>query len=1703
MVNRDHHSGEPGRGSGDQSRSGADRAGRRSGWRQKFAGGRTGYQVAFSWSQVGKGLFAAFLALGCLAMLLQVGRVPGCAKTGMLLASATQFDNCVVQPAAFAERDRNALKQIEGSFADRRTLEGRFSKADFIEALKKADASLLNSGKNSLLIMYLAAPAGDFLAAKPGSERVRTPCLLLSDSDPDEQTNLYSLDELWKSLKEQIGEKRHKLLFLDVAASQTNWRLGMLESWFVDDLQSQFKQKWQKEIPRLTIISSSGPGETSWGGATLNWGIANLDEARPGRSAFANALFAGLSGAAASKGGKTINVEELSNFVKAHACGWVLESRDLEQGQHPQYLGALDKPEKQVSISLSQFSSKADTGQAGKRSRKGRSSYERGNETADSLWDDRSERLHEKWRERETLAGSEKFPWDDATYQIDPLRWRLLTQQLLHAEEFFRVRDLDQCDALLRLATETLDELKKSQKEDVLARTSDQPFIKDLLSPITKSERSPPGVKGSDISPPGRSGKDETLAPPEHLNKWIDYLTAQEQEKKTGASRVRVFGELERKQDAVKLRQVAEVAALGWLGTHRLPTVKRLISQGDKQRRNAEDQMFIAYSPSIEKDQRASKEVYERARKIQHVFYQMWCTRNRLLADLPEFAVWAAQRSSASHEDREVIMNLFEKSFEMTRGLPTPNDWRALKTSKDAEEFEVQLLMLFRLARNFEQRLGKWDSPEEIPNQEIEDADSDLDSAKTLLREIGNWIDQKCGELLSNSIEQPQSTDWVKVDELLRCPALPPEKRKNLNERLMRYSYQIEQQRQNKSAEGHESHAKDRRPAQARWQGLCAILALSRGRPSETADSETADENRLWGIWQQLSKKQGDEFRDQITQLGDGIRNQFRENRILVDKVLSGGKTTSPPTIDGDQVLMKKAADRVVRNYFDLCDLQVLDQQFKNPCLELRKQDVEGLLLSQAQRYSDDYWADCDEQTPDKCWYERTVDQCLSAAKKLDVPALRESIQSQDVSLKKRKNAKVQIQADRADFGSRTQTDVPVQMTLSPGLPPGKAAVWLDGLYQTQLVLTKGTIPQPVEISEPNQSESSAHVIFALDKTNFREETQCPGCIVKAVPKVFFRGHTWNGAVDIDPCRPTGTREDYAAPAPKGSVVLDGRDDRVVLFVLDCSKSMMEKYNPRQERDSQTRFDMAKLTLINTLQKLRRPAERGLHQVGLIVYGNEGYGHRDFHPEVNPRKDIKTLREIAPLDQNHFQKLTQEIKNVQAKGVTPLFHAIQYACDELQYKAKRGGTIVVITDGVPTDPFPPWGSYPDKNEILRNVKELKARKSPIPVELRIVGFQIKLDSLKEEGEVHERAWYKELQDLYAALEDRGEFDSAANADELAKNIEESISGKYEIWSNDRRVEEARPFGKAFDLKPGKYELRFANDRIGFQIVGGESLKFRREAVDGRTSLNLNRPELKLSCRSSSSSGMSMGYQSFKVNPDSQARIVVSLANDALEKVLTRPKEIEFDVAPKRHSELPLSWKWKVEPSSLPTWAITIDQWPEGEHPIIKASWNMTRTPPDWRLSWSQIKDSSEKSPYLIEPPLSWEGKGSLKLKLLEASYDAEKTRRARFEVQIDNSNLDEISPLMLQELSKLRIEMQLKNRPTDDSVREFTYTRELYQKQGKLIVEIQFPADAEPAKLDDWNVLITSWRSRRTRKDSVQLLPPYLEIYQEDRQGGN
>ena len=609
---------------------------------------------------------------------------------------------------------------------------------------------------------------------------------------------------------------------------------------------------------------------------------------------------------------------------------------------------------------------------------------------------------------------------------------------------------------------------------------------------------------------------------------------------------------------------------------------------------------------------------------------------------------------------------------------------------------------------------------------------------------------------------------------------------------------------------------------------------------------------------------------------------------------------------------------------------------------------------------------------------------------------------------------------------------------------------------------------------------------FTLKKPVDFEEG--PGCgELTAKLKLVFRGHQWEGwlpTVKVDACRKKGVAFHWKPADVAGEIMVEGDDRRSVMFILDCSNSMGAEADP-------LRFNKAVNTLREALSVLRTQHENDdRRDVGLTVYGHRVQQLRfpngtwdqvrvrsdlpkRFLPVPadgkKPYADIQRLRLVGPLTADHYKDILEDLTLLKPFGNTPLIGSIQQVVK--QY-IPNGGTIVAITDGADTQDVSP-ALLAKRVEVLKD----DVTHHPQGVEISIVGFAV-TDGDKTK--------------LSALAKDTGgAFFDAPDGKDLANALGKALMSRpYTISSQVPGFDTKGSLGTVTkELQVGTYTVSFAGDRpLRLELSGGERLVYKLE----RGSL-LHRKDLVPQIKKSVSAviqgavpddhPVQFSYRSFLEevtvgvnNSRSTARFLFAVDHKNPALFVRRPEEIFFEVHPQvsrsDESKKLRQMEWQLEPrQSIPTWRVTVHDWPKGAKAEVRAWWKMKRTQPDVET----VSLTSEAGLFRLTENLTLELAEKPRIDIVNRTVTIIAKSPGR-------DALTESDPVF-SELTKLRMELGTKSTQSRFEPHRFPFTRVFRPDERSLEFTYSFEEGFDPSQC---LIGVTTWTALRTNAVTVK-----------------
>ncbi|MFT5324329.1 MAG: hypothetical protein ACI8P0_002190, partial [Planctomycetaceae bacterium] len=279
-------------------------------------------------------------------------------------------------------------------------------------------------------------------------------------------------------------------------------------------------------------------------------------------------------------------------------------------------------------------------------------------------------------------------------------------------------------------------------------------------------------------------------------------------------------------------------------------------------------------------------------------------------------------------------------------------------------------------------------------------------------------------------------------------------------------------------------------------------------------------------------------------------------------------------------------------------------------------------------------------------------------------------------------------------------------------------------------------------------------------------------------------------------------------------------------------------------------------------------------------------------------------------------------------------------CCQHLHDVRQSGLVVAITDGADSYVKPPVAANLQvAARLIRQIEGLRtsAIGQGTEIELHLVAFDVAKDDEKL------------LKDILHNKRDQ--FHKAPNAAQLAVALKKATDPRQYTVTPRSRIQggdvKKEPLGKPVNrLRKGKYQVSFgALPSFDIEIRGGELLKYRLgDQQLSRTPL----PDVPLARVASRSGREELAVTRFEVNlKDNQAEFTICLLpGDSSTLFMPRPKDILFQITPREDVSFiprPVTWK-PLAKQSVPTWEVTVNDWPERSGASVTAYWNPRWTP---------------------------------------------------------------------------------------------------------------------------------------------------------------
>lgn len=1575
-------------------------------------------------------------AITC-AILFYLGTLLiGCTQTEMIVTSAFEYETKQgkrgpIPPNWMGDSDQQALLQLNERKLQVKSSQGEL---DFERRLK-------NFPKRSVCVVYVSAHAAlEPFAVDPSFDRSEIKdadvVLFPTTGDFDAVSSRVPMNDLWNALKRLPDHK--KLVLLDVSRLQGQWRLGVYDNFAVAGIQEAVARH---QIPNLFVMTSCAAGETSWVSPDLG--------SAAGQSVFGYFVAQGLAGEAdkrpdGSFRDNRVSVRDLFEYVNRRVNDWVQRNRD-SAGQHPQ----LFPNEKILEGSDTTFvvcavnSRKASTKATGQPATGGAADFE-----------EAQRKLFKVWERRAKLDQAAMTP--NAIDHLEPIRWRALAHQLMGAEEFLIHHRAEQAERAIAEADSLCRELENRSQ---LGRFAELASETKFLAPLARRF----GLGAAAENDTVEADDSQTPLPDDQLRRVL-----QEAHQQHAMPLILKPTDIEKcRGDLVNLRRSAEQVAFGHHTV--LPWLQVDLAAADRARREAEDGYFVLDGAEVL--QRAAKAgeqfqvLDQRARDLEEIQFVL----HRASATLPEWLMFASERWTEERRDRGETMNRYHEPIlkdHQPRADILETKWTTTKDARpssvlDAVETEILYTSLLAIALRDQlpQRFGPVSKALlnnlTVKTQELQDRMQSIDQKL-----------QTEAERLRNT-SQTQWIDWRLKRDLLRCPNLKPDTRRELLRKLIQESSALaEDQVEAKPS----TDAPQVDADVALWQMLCTVHALSLGPVPPGLANDT-----LWDQWHKSRRGEERGSRKTFVNLGRLIRDHWSRHLSEVTTDCGASLTHEATRACWER---KDQSARILHPN----DAIALASNEQTPPRRFDQFLLAESLLAAAGRYTEDFW---------EGWYATAAQDCLNKATQLGGKPLTGDCQKAAVILKARGDAQLVLDCAPIEFGTRAKTTGSVRIKRETLLPRGLATSWLGTPENDRRAvknLADNCTPKSFGLSVGDETASTPKYTLSIGRPAIPANCQ-PSNVV---PKLFFRGHTFHTQQQLalfNPCKPNGIVWHYLPGPSTGAIQVDGVDRQSMVFVLDCSGSMLvTDPNPALAVNRWTPAQDALLTVLNDVEQFYAQRRLPPIQFQLIVFGQG-------NPKQNPNF-VAIERPMGPLTETAINEVRNTLKRLKPEGYTPLLESIQLACDTFA-SLRKPGAVIVITDGEATDGVDLAKIEEERQRradtktlqalikanpavVARRTREIEAslntsRSQLRPIELHVIGLGFegvtgsvlkKFIQKESVGKFYDEGQQQSLELLLRQTTSQRKF-----------LVRQDGDGENPLWEGT--------LGKPIrNLPAGTYRVAFAyrerlQDVPTVELRGGELFKFQLSPDGGleqppelfKGSAPLQKPF--------KTSPYEFGWDSFRPFGEEDVEFVVGIRRidglDSSALFSPRPQRIVVDINPKGQKlPDPLPLTWDVEPDkSRPTWSIKVKDWPSSAVELSAyVSWELTK--PDSVLELTAIKNVPAK----IELPLSKKERANFDVSVVlpdaQAASDPDDLNSAFVEVHL-KLNDTEAAPVVDREWRHLAY-MDVRLQQMGLLMESISVSQELLKQDHREVIWrfSQFPKGFQPDKV---SIAVTSWDS--------------------------
>jgi hypothetical protein len=1056
----------------------------------------------------------------------------------------------------------------------------------------------------------------------------------------------------------QLDAKKNKILILDATQVVANWPLGMLQNDFAEGLAGLNAQI--QEVPNLVVISSSAKDQRSWVAPEF------------GRTIFGHAIVEGLQGKADQDTDTRVTGLELFQNAAERVRTWVAENRAA--AQTPELL-----PAGEEGINRAKAIQLAVTDKPG---------------GARSVDFELSPEVTGAWR-RLLARRNERLSPDIYA----PHLWREYQDTLLRYEQLVLAKG-DRAGAIGESLKRLEGQLDAARQINLTQSESNSIPVSVSLGRATAGESrgdedlealwhdsgsgSTEAAKIKGKSSTARIGtfllKKAREAPPSTDAPDANFFKASEMLQKlypSGSSRpveLHYLGMLTRRDvfdprpplddilEFLRLRQEAEEVAWATRSDDPgaepfhpyaeavFPWIKASLASADELRRFGEDHLFGNDDASWNKARdylKQADDAYKQVKEDSQIIRDAYRIRDRVLAELPYYSQWLLQEYSGN---RDANMN---------------------GRREKAEQLWKQVHELSRILNSRETQMA-----EKLPDRrEIADLKERIGTIRNEFNAISKAFAQTCD---LHSFKADNIENWLTIRDLLCVPYVDLHDREALVAHCGRISKELQRKTEDKSVV--KPDAKYYQNA-AVYQGRMALEQIGRGffDPSKTAEIDRFDATLAQ---LKLSSSEIVYQKNAAHILAESYREASRRIEALAESAQKADSTARKKWADADLLCRCLPGSAAAR----------LSAAASKSTTELRSYRIHDLLLAQAERTMNDFWAAADPaveqpyfQTAAQGYVKdaRTLMELDRDTLPLSASEARLSAVS-ELEARLKSTPEISLQASIASHDVTSETSFSVSHTLKAdkAVPAGYPAVWLarhspqlarmpsDGAQKAGRVLKGVNRPDEVKDSE----NPAAALVCQLQRAPDVRAPLYPEPIATTTTALgFYRGHRLNAETTVNLHLRPDVVMFHERPKPTCSVAVMadpdvfkryGAENSGIVIILDASGSMKDK----------GRFEAAKTALDQVVQQIPRGTT-----VSVWKFGGKDPDLRSTDVKLTI-KELISKEKWDPNNAAQRANLMEKIGKLDPDYGTPLLHTMIRARKDLDGITGMK-SLVVLTDG--------------------------------------------------------------------------------------------------------------------------------------------------------------------------------------------------------------------------------------------------------------------------------------------------------------------------------------------------------------------------------------------------------------------------------------